>query len=111
MNPSPSMSDVARAAGVSKNAVSLAFRGDWQIPERTRVRIANTLIQYEWRDDAPDWPGLKQHNDLAGQAAVDMLVGMIHRGEKGPPPFPMATLISPTWVEARGPDPEPISRR
>lgn len=59
-------------------------------------RIA--LIQYEWREDAPDWPGMNQHNDLAGQAAVDMLVGMIHRSEKGPPPFPMATLISPTWV-------------
>jgi DNA-binding LacI/PurR family transcriptional regulator len=35
----PSMATVARLAGVSKNAVSLALRGDPQIPERTRVRI------------------------------------------------------------------------
>jgi LacI family transcriptional regulator len=34
-----SMMDVARAAGVSKNAVSLALRNDPQIPERTRRRI------------------------------------------------------------------------
>lgn len=72
----------------------------WRVPENV------ALIQYEWREDAPDWPGMNQHNDLAGQAAVDMLVGMIHRAEKGPPPFPMATLISPTWVEARGRTPK-----
>ena len=33
------MADIARAAGVSKNAVSLALRSDPQIPETTRERI------------------------------------------------------------------------
>ena len=59
------------------------------------------LIQYEWRESRPDVPGINQHNDLAGQAAVDMLVGMLHRGERGVPPFPLATLIGPSWMDAR----------
>lgn len=186
-----SMSDVARAAGVSKNTVSLALRNDPQIPEKTRARISRVarkmgyrrnpvvgdlmarlhsggarrfqstlalvnanqergafadhptipvfvkgcrsraaelgynldftlynevrdwiaesglrvpddiaLVQYEWRENRPEWPGMNQHNDLAGQAAADMLVGMIHRGERGPPAFPIATLIGPSWTEA-----------
>ena len=33
------MSDVAKAAGVSKNSVSLAFRNDPRIPVCTRERI------------------------------------------------------------------------
>ena len=35
----PTMSDIARRAGVSKNAVSLALRRSAQIPEKTRRRI------------------------------------------------------------------------
>ncbi len=57
------------------------------------------LVQYEWREQNPEWSGMNQHNDLAGQAAVDMLVGMLHRGERGPPPFPLATLVGPTWTD------------
>jgi LacI family transcriptional regulator len=57
------------------------------------------MIQYEWREQHPGWPGMNQHNDIAGQAAIDMLVGMLHRGERSPPPFPLATLIGPTWMD------------
>jgi DNA-binding LacI/PurR family transcriptional regulator len=56
------------------------------------------LIQLEWRDDRPDWAGMNQHNDLAGEAAIDMLISMLHSGESGIPPFPRATLIGGTWV-------------
>ena len=57
------------------------------------------LIQYEWRPKHADWAGMNQHNDVCGEAAVDMLLGMIHRGESGPPPFPRATMIDPTWID------------
>ncbi len=57
------------------------------------------LIQLEWRERQPDWAGMDQHNDLTGQAAVDMLIGMIHRGEGSIKPFPRATLIGPSWVD------------
>jgi len=37
--PRPTLSDIARQVGCSKNTVSLALRGDPQIPEATRERI------------------------------------------------------------------------
>ena len=57
------------------------------------------LVQLEWRDSRPDWAGMDQHNDVTGEAAVDMLIGMIHRGETSISQFPRATLIGPTWVD------------
>lgn len=57
------------------------------------------LIQYEWREDHRDWAGMNQHNDLAGEAALDMLVTMIHHNEHGLPANPRATFISPSWVD------------
>jgi LacI family transcriptional regulator len=57
------------------------------------------LVQLEWRDSRPDWAGMDQHNDVTGEAAVDMLIGMIHRGETSISEFPRATLIGPTWVD------------
>lgn len=57
------------------------------------------LVQLEWRSDRPEWAGMNQHNDVVGQTALDMLIGMIHRGETGAPPFPQASLIGPTWMD------------
>ena len=57
------------------------------------------LIQYEWREDHGDWAGMDQRNDLVGQAAIDMLISMVHHNEVGIPEHPRATLIGPTWVD------------
>lgn len=57
------------------------------------------LIQLERRREEPEWAGMDQHNDITGEAAVEMLIGMIHRGERGVPKFPRATLIGPTWMD------------
>ncbi|HNX04670.1 MAG TPA: LacI family DNA-binding transcriptional regulator [Opitutales bacterium] len=43
------MADVARAAGVSKNAVSLALRGSSEIPDATRARIEKTAEKLGYR--------------------------------------------------------------
>ena len=59
------------------------------------------LIQLEWRADHPDWAGMHQHNDIVGEAAVEMVIGMIHNNERGIPPFPRATLLGSTWVEGQ----------
>lgn len=59
------------------------------------------LIQYEWRTSHPDWAGMNQHNDITGEAAIDMLIGMIHRGESSISDFPRATLIGPTWIDGQ----------
>jgi DNA-binding LacI/PurR family transcriptional regulator len=55
------------------------------------------FVQLEWRPHEPDWAGMDQHNDVVGEAAVEMLIGMIHHGTSGPPEFPRATLIGSTW--------------
>jgi LacI family transcriptional regulator len=57
------------------------------------------MIQLEWRRQEPDWAGMNQHNDITGEAAVDMLIGMIHRGESSVSDFPRATLIGPSWTD------------
>jgi LacI family transcriptional regulator len=44
---------------------------------------------------------MDQHNSIVGEAAVDMLVSMLHSGEPCPPPFPRATLIGGTWVDGK----------
>jgi DNA-binding LacI/PurR family transcriptional regulator len=56
------------------------------------------LIQYEWRAQRSHWAGMDQRNDLVGEAAVDLLVSMIHNGQQGVPEQPLATLVSSQWV-------------
>lgn len=59
------------------------------------------LIQLEWRSSSPDWSGMNQHNDIVGEAAVEMVVGMIHSNEAGVPLFPRATLIGSSWIHGK----------
>ena len=71
------------------------------------------LISLEWRRDHPDWAGMNQHNDTVGETAVEMIIGMIHRGVVGLPPFPQATLMGGSWVNGATlpPKKSPVSRR
>lgn len=50
--PRPTLSDIAKAVGCSKNSVSLALRGDPQIPERTRARIRAAADQLGYQPNA-----------------------------------------------------------
>ena len=56
----------------------------------------------ERRRGSENWAGMDQHNDLTGEAAVDMLVGMLHNNEIGRPASPRATLISGSWSPGAG---------
>ena len=69
--------------------------GGWRIPNDIG------LIQLEWRRSRPEWAGMNQHNDIVGEAALDMLVSMVHNRESGIPEFPRATLIGSTWVDGK----------
>jgi LacI family transcriptional regulator len=57
------------------------------------------LIQYEWRPDHDSWAGIDQRNDLVGEAAIDMLISMIHHHEAGVPKYPRATMIGCSWTD------------
>lgn len=71
--------------------------------ERAGLKVPEEigLIQLERRRGSEEWAGMDQHNDQTGEAAVDMLVGMVHNNEIGLPPFPRATLIGGTWISGR----------
>ncbi len=69
------------------------------------------LIQLERRRGCEDWTGMEQHNDLAGEAAVDMLVTLLHNNETGMPLFPRATLIGGSWMEGITADTVPAVAR
>lgn len=55
------------------------------------------IIQLEWRASRPDIAGMDQHNDVTGEAAVDMVISQIHNNETGVAAFPRATLIGASW--------------
>lgn len=71
----------------------------WLKAQGRRVPQEVGVIQLEWRASHPEIAGMNQHNDAVGEAAVDMVVGQIHRNESGIPAFPRATLIGASWVE------------
>ncbi|HQY04773.1 MAG TPA: LacI family DNA-binding transcriptional regulator [Lacunisphaera sp.] len=71
----------------------------WLKAHGRRVPQDVGVIQLEWRASHPEIAGMNQHNDAVGEAAVDMVVGQIHRNESGIPAFPRATLIGTSWVD------------
>jgi LacI family transcriptional regulator len=66
---------------------------EWHVPQDIG------LIQYEWRADHRAWAGMDQRNDLVGEAALDMLISMVHHHERGVPEHPRATLIGCHWID------------
>lgn len=86
----------------------------WLKDHGLRVPQDIGVIQLEWRESHAEISGMNQHNDAVGEAAVDMVVGQVHRNESGIPDFPRATLIGASWVEGdsvRAQTARPLSRR
>lgn len=50
--PRPTLSDIARQVGYSKNTISLALRGSRQIPEETRERIRKAAAKLGYQPNA-----------------------------------------------------------
>jgi LacI family transcriptional regulator len=72
---------------------------DWLKASGVRVPADLAVIQLEWRATRPQIAGMNQHNDITGEAAVDMLISQIHNHDRGVPAFPRATLIGATWMD------------
>ncbi|HEY1581580.1 MAG TPA: LacI family DNA-binding transcriptional regulator [Chthoniobacterales bacterium] len=56
------------------------------------------LVHLDLCAELQGWAGIRQNNDQIGAAAVDMLVGQLHRNEIGAPPFQKCIIIAGTWV-------------
>lgn len=74
---------------------------EWVSTAGLRVPSDIALAQLEWRRKNNHWAGMNQHNEIVGQAAVDMLITLIHNNESGIPRFSNATLIGPTWIDGK----------
>lgn len=55
--------------------------------------------------------GVDQNDFLIGRTAVDVLVGMIHRNDKGLPKVPIRTFVDCTWVEGETLRPQKRSKK
>jgi DNA-binding LacI/PurR family transcriptional regulator len=73
----------------------------WLSECRVAVPEQIGLIQYEWRPQRSYWAGMNQRNDLVGEAAVDLVVSMIHNGQQGVPERAIATQVTSQWVMGR----------
>lgn len=70
---------------------------DWLGEMGVGVPEESALVQLEVRANRRGWAGVDQHNDRTGAAAVDLLVQMIHAGERGTGAIPRAMLTEPSW--------------
>jgi len=68
----------------------------YKFPEQMGVACCNLQ---------PDEPlitaGMEEQSLLAGKAAVDFLVGMVQRGERGVPKIPQQILVGGTWHDGK----------
>ena len=51
--------------------------------------------------DRGSFAGMDENGKVVGAAAVDLLVGMLHRNERGVPEHPQKLMIEGTWVDGR----------
>lgn len=47
----------------------------------------------------PECSGLNENNEVVGALAVDLVVEMIHKNQKGVPEIPVTTLVEGSWVD------------
>jgi DNA-binding LacI/PurR family transcriptional regulator len=52
-------------------------------------------------DQAGQFAGIFQNGPSVGGVAVDFLIGMIHRNERGVPSLPHSILVEGTWVPGK----------
>jgi LacI family transcriptional regulator len=74
---------------------------NWVTSMGYTVPVDVGLIQLEKRSNSRDWAGMDQHNDICGEASVDMLVNSIYNGDVGLPEYPRATLIGASWKDGK----------
>lgn len=73
----------------------------WILEAGLRIPQDIGLVTLERRPDLPHQSGIDQCNEITGEAAVDLAIAQLHRGEIGPPRSPRSSLIEGVWVEGR----------
>ncbi len=74
---------------------------EWVKAADLRIPRDIGLVQLECRRGCEDWAGMEQHNDLTGEAAVDLLVSLTTAGKEPLSLSPRGILITPSWKDGR----------
>lgn len=74
---------------------------DWLRKLGLRVPEDVGFVLLNCPDKSGEFAGIFQNGPEVGAAAVDFLIGMIHRNERGVPQLPHSLLVEGTWVEGR----------
>jgi DNA-binding LacI/PurR family transcriptional regulator len=56
------------------------------------------LIHLDLTREVEGWSGMKQSNHLVGAFGVDLVIGQLHRNEKGIPECPRCMMVESQWV-------------
>lgn len=108
VTPIPRLDDHSRksiAAWLKRNKpdVVVGFSHLLPIVESLGYRVPSDIglasLAVDQRD--PRISGIDQNDAIIGKAAVDVLVGIMHRGEKGPPGTRIRTLVDGNWFEGK----------
>jgi len=86
--------DVVLVEAIDETLLSAALR---QLPARERPRV----VTLDW-PDPPAGSGVDQRPEVIGSVAIEILAGMIARGERGLPEHPLAIMVEGVWVPGRG---------
>jgi DNA-binding LacI/PurR family transcriptional regulator len=80
------------------NTARLAATFEPRLRRCAREPIGFALTNIVTRDDG--FAGVDERPSAIGAAAIDLLAGMVQRGERGVPDVPTSTLIPGQWVDA-----------
>lgn len=73
----------------------------WLEQLRLKVPADIGLCAVPGYDGGRFYAGVQENSELIGAAAVEFLVGMLHRSERGVPPVPHRLLIESSWMPGR----------
>lgn len=57
------------------------------------------FVTLNWIQNETRGPGINQRPDAIGAAAIDLLLGLLQRGEFGIPRIPVTSMVDGEWVE------------
>lgn len=59
------------------------------------------FVSIDLKSDEKVLSGIYQNDDTIGRMAVDLVVAMLHRGERGLPKVPVRTLVESVWMPGK----------
>ena len=71
---------------------------DWLAGANLDVPRDLGLVHLDRVADLRDWAGMRQNHESVGYAAIDTVIGQLHRNEIGVPPFQKCTFTNSTWM-------------